>query len=100
MKTRVHLDVVGFGERLRWFREARRLAPEELAELANYARRSLGSPGRPFTGSWIRLMERGAEGALGSVAYYRLASLGMALEIAPERLVPQTLYSQRVEMNE
>lgn len=45
MKTRMQLDVGGFGQRLRWFRETRRLVPEELAELANYARRSLDRPG-------------------------------------------------------
>ncbi|MCL4495103.1 MAG: helix-turn-helix domain-containing protein [Firmicutes bacterium] len=98
MQTRVPLDMMAFGQRLRWFREAHLLAPDELAELANYAWRSLKSPGRRFTESWIRLMERGSEGAVHTVAYYRIVALAMALEIAPEHLMTYESHDQRGEI--
>lgn len=97
---RVSLDVVDFGQRLRWLREARRLAPEELAELANDAWRSWGSPDRRFTGSWIRLMERGWEGAVHTVAQYRILALAMALDIAPDRLMSPMHHTLGVGMRD
>lgn len=100
MHTRVSLDVVDFGQRLRWLREARRLAPEELAELANDAWRSWGSPGRRLTGSWIRLMERGWEGAVHTVAQYRILALAMALDIAPDRLMSPMHHTLGVGMRD
>ncbi len=82
------LDIVAFGHRLRYWRTMRRWTQEELALLARQAQRSLGSTGRPITASWVRMMERGADGLVSSIRRSHLSALALSLDIPVSLLAP------------
>lgn len=81
MAHRVAIDPSAFGQHLHYWRTIHGWTYEELAALCRQAQQSLRVPGRPITGAWIRLMERGAEGLLASVNHSHLEALAMSLEV-------------------
>lgn len=80
-RPRVPIDPITFGARLRYWRTVRGWTPEDVARLALPAQRGLGIRGRPITAAWIRMMERGAEGLVLSVARDRVDILALVFDI-------------------
>lgn len=78
---RVPIDLVAFGQSLAYWRFIYHWNPEELAQRIRTVQRTLRSSDRRMTAAWIRLMERGADGALHSLRTDRLHAVAAALNV-------------------